>query len=913
MSRTKSRLLVIDGHSMAFRAFFALPAENFQTEAGLHTNAVYGFTTMLLKLLTDQQPTHLAIAFDLPGGTFRTREYPQYKAGRAETPPEFIGQVEAIQDLMSSLSITCITKEDYEADDILATLSTQAAEGGYEVLVVSGDRDAMQLVNDKVTVLYPTTGVTNLDVMTPERVEEKYLVPPSLYPGLAALVGESADNLPGVPLWGKVTAARYLTQYGSLEELLEHAEDIGGKRGENLVQYREQARRNRKLNHLITDLSLGVSLNSLELASVDRETLEPVLDALEFNTLKARIFKHLSARGLLRDTTGRPFDAPATGSAGESGEKAKNTNTYDDVEPNYVAAKIADEKALRKWLATAVAVDVTGDDNPAGGRLDSITIVTRSGEYFHREASELSPEEDEAVRTWLADEKAPKTIFNAKSAAHMLASVGAELAGVETDTLLAAYLRFPDARRLELPALAQRHLKVDVTAPSDQGELSLDLGDQTPDGAIRAHVAWRLGQRFVPELAAFNGDTLLREVEQPVTALLFAMERAGIGVDQKILDQLASDFSAAAEHAKKEAYQAIGDETVNLNSPKQLQKVLFEDLGLPPTRKTKTGYSTDADSLASLRLQDTSGFIEALLAYRDVTKLGQTVAGLQRFTAADGRIHTRFQQAIAATGRLSSTDPNLQNIPMRTSEGRRIRQAFVPGEGFESLLTVDYSQIEMRIMAHLSGDEALISAFREGEDLHRFVAGEVFAKPIAEVSDAERSRVKAVSYGLAYGLSAYGLSRQLAIEVGEAKHLMERYFERFGAVRAYLDSVVRQARKTGYTQTILGRRRYLPDLTSTNRQRREMAERVALNAPIQGSAADVIKVAMVKVAGALEKEELKSRMLLQVHDELVMEVAPGEADTLSALVREHMGAAVELSVPLDVSVGIGKSWFDAAH
>ncbi|MDO5727274.1 MAG: DNA polymerase I, partial [Bowdeniella nasicola] len=752
MSKTKSRLLVIDGHSMAFRAFFALPADSFQTEAGLHTNAVYGFTTMLLKLLSDQQPTHLAIAFDLPGGTFRTREYPEYKAGRAETPPEFIGQVEAIQDLMAALSITCLTKEDYEADDILASLSAQAVDQGFDVLVVSGDRDAMQLVNDKVTVLYPTTGVSKLDVMTPQRVEEKYLVPPSLYPALAALVGEDADNLPGVPMWGKVTAARYLTRYGSLEELLKHAEDIGGKRGQSLVEHREVARRNRKLNRLVDDLRLGVSLNSLELASVDRQTLEPVLDALEFNTLKTRILKHLSARGLLRDATGRPLDE-ALGDAGAAPGGAQ-ASRYQDVEPTYKSAAVDDEKALRAWLESAVALDVSGDDNPAGGRLDTITIVTREGEYLHRDVSEISPAEDAVLRQWLADEKAAKTIFNAKSAAHMLASVDAELAGVETDVLLTAYLRFPDARRLELSALAQRHLKVDVSAASDQGELSLDLGDQTPDGAIRAHVTWRLAQRFIPELHAFAGDQLLREVEQPVTALLIAMERAGIGVDQKILSELASDFSAAAEHAKKEAYQAIGNEVVNLNSPKQLQKVLFEDLGLPPTRKTKTGYSTDADSLASLRLRDTSGFIEALLAYRDVTKLGQTVAGLQRFTAEDGRIHTRFQQAIAATGRLSSTDPNLQNIPMRTAEGRRIRQAFVPGQGYQALLTVDYSQIEMRIMAHLSGDEALITAFREGEDLHRFVAGEVFAKPTDQVTGEERSRVKAVSYGLAYGLSA---------------------------------------------------------------------------------------------------------------------------------------------------------------
>jgi len=566
-----------------------------------------------------------------------------------------------------------------------------------------------------------------------------------------------------------------------------------------------------------------------------------------------------------------------------------------------------------------LAIDVTGRSTPARGDAWSLAVADGPDQAIALDLTDLGPEDEQALAAWLADPSAPKTVHGAKDARHALAGRGLALEGVVFDTLLAAYLCHPDQRSFDLADLSVRHLRRELRTEADddaaQGALDLDLdgtGGVGHQGAVRAAAVSELTDVLEGALADRQVSHLMRDVELPLVGVLAEMESVGVAVDTEQLRELERYFAAAVADAAAEAYAVIGRE-VNLGSPKQLQEVLFDQLGMPKTKRIKTGYTTDAAALQDLFERTEHPFLAHLLAHRDASRLRQTVEGLLRSVADDGRIHTTYLQTIAATGRISSTEPNLQNIPIRTEEGRRIRRAFVVGEGYETLLTADYSQIEMRIMAHLSGDEGLIEAFRSGEDLHRYVGSRVFGVPTSEVTPAMRSKIKAMSYGLAYGLSAFGLSKQLNISVGEASALMDDYFARFGGVRDYLAGVVEEARRTGYTATILGRRRYLPDLTSDNRQRREMAERMALNAPIQGSAADLIKVAMLGVHRGLRESGLRSRMLLQVHDELVLEVAPGESEAVEALVRREMGGAGQLAVPLEVSVGRGTSWHDAGH
>ena len=850
---------------MAYRAYFALPVEKFSTTTGQSTNAVYGFVSMLTNLLRDEKPTHVAVAFDAGRASFRTEVLPTYKGTRDASPEPFKGQVPLIKDILATLNIPVLQKENYEADDIFATLATQAAATGMEVLVCSGDRDSFQLVSEDVTVLYPIAGVATLARMTPDAVLEKYGVPPERYPDLAALVGETSDNLPGIPGVGPKTAAKWINAYDGLDGVLESADKITGKAGENLRANLDQVRLNRQLNALLTDLELPLGPDDLLVQPWDREAMHRVFDALEFTALRERLFA-LAPEG--EEDVEEGFDVSlATLGQGELGGwlTARKERPVGLVATGTTAA-ISDG-------ATAVAV-----------HLADVTVV-----------------DEQALAAWLADADAPKVVHGAKATWHELAARGFDLQGVVFDTELAAYLCHPDQRGYDLGDLAIRHLKRELRANDDVDPI-----------AVRAAGVLDLSEVLVGELRDRGADHLLKNLELPLVDVLARMESRGIAADVEYLTELEKHFSELVATAATEAYDVIGRE-VNLGSPKQLQEVLFDWLGMPKTKKIKTGYTTDAAALADLFAKTGHPFLEHLLVHRDATRLRQTVEGLLKSVAADGRIHTTFQQTIAATGRLSSTDPNLQNIPIRTEAGRRIRRAFVVGEGYETLLTADYSQIEMRIMAHLSGDEGLIEAFRSGEDLHSYVGSRVFDVPTDQVTPAMRSKIKAMSYGLAYGLSSFGLSQQLGISVGEAAGLMEDYFKRFGGVRDYLTGVVDEARVTGYTATILGRRRYLPDLTSDNRQRRDMAERMALNAPIQGSAADIIKVAMLGVQRAIDEQDLRSRLLLQVHDELVVEVAPGERDTVEELLRREMGAAADLSVPLDVSVGAGRTWHDAGH
>ena len=889
-----SRLLLLDGHSLAYRAFFALPVENFSTSTGQHTNAVYGFTAMLINVLRDEQPTHVGVAFDVSRQTFRTEEYSEYKAGRSATPSEFKGQLSLLHEVLDALRIPYVEVDGYEADDVIATLTAEATAEGMEVLICSGDRDALQLVDDNVTLLYPRKGVSDLARMTPEAVKEKYGVMPDRYSDLAALVGESSDNLPGVPGVGPKTAAKWIGQYGDLTGLVAHVDEVRGKAGDSLRDHLDGVLRNRRLNQLVRDLPLPLGLTALERQNWDREKVHTLFDSLEFRVLRDRLFEYLQAP---QEEAEQGFELEGTVLA-----------------PDEVAGWL-DEYAGR---GHRVGVHVVGHWQRGTGDVTALALATEGDAAAYLDVTRLDEKGEAAVAEWLADADRPKVLHDAKGPLQALWARGWRLRGISTDTALAAYLVRPDQRSYDLADLVLRNLGRELRAEAEgtgQGMLTFDGDDgaEAQEAMVRARAVLDLATSLEQQLEATGGTALQREVELPLVDVLAGMERTGIAADVEVMTELEKGFAAKVLEAQEDCHDAIGGEQINLGSPKQLQVVLFETLGLPKTRRTKTGYTTDADALTELYAKTEHPFLEALLRHRDASRLRVTVEGLLKSVADDGRIHTTYQQTIAATGRLSSTDPNLQNIPIRTDEGRRIREVFVVGEGYESLMSADYSQIEMRIMAHLSGDAGLIEAFRSGEDLHRFVGSRVFSVAPDDVTLAMRSKVKAMSYGLAYGLSAFGLSKQLSISTGEAQGLMDEYFARFGGVRDYLRDVVAQARATGYTQTMLGRRRYLPDLTSDNRQRREMAERMALNAPIQGSAADIIKVAMLRVDAALRESGATSRQLLQVHDELVLEIAPGERDDVEALVRREMGGAVEMDVPLDVSVGLGRSWFDAAH
>ncbi|WP_344756454.1 DNA polymerase I [Leifsonella bigeumensis] len=882
----KPTLMVIDGHSLAFRAFYALPVDSFMNREGQHTNAIHGFIAMLINLLQNEKPTHLVVAFDISRYSFRTREYPEYKGTRAETPPEFIGQVPLLEEALKAMGIATISKEDFEADDILATLSVQGAEQGFKVYVVSGDRDSIQLVNDDVTLLYPNVrGVSELKRYDPAAVYERYGIRPEQYPDIAALVGETSDNLVGIDKVGEKTAVKWVLEYGGLDGILEHAEEIKGVVGEKLREQKERAIRNRRLNRLVTDVDLPAGPKDLERRPIDTAAVREVFDKLQFRTLLDRVLKIAAA-----ESGGEVAAAPESSTA----------------EPP--VKKLVDEE-LAKWIgaATKAGAPLGLIVETTDGALSGLGIATSEDTAYvpwgaHRP-------DYAALEAWLASD-APKHLFDSKRAFKRLSTEGIALGGIAFDTSIAAWLLKPGGKVESLADQVYTHLG-ETVAVADQDQLVPEN-----EGLSPATEAWYV-LRVAEELAARLSDgsrKVLDEIELPLVPVLARIELDGVAVDAGALEKLNKRLTERAAGIASNAYEVLGRE-VNLGSPKQLQQVLFEELGMPKTRATKTGYSTDAAALADLQeqLPEPHPFLDLLLQHRDATKLKQMIETLEREIGPDGRIHTTYGQVGTSTGRISSNDPNLQNIPVKTAEGREIRAAFQTGEGYETLLTADYSQIEMRIMAHLSGDAGLIEAFNAGEDLHRFVGARIFGVDPSEVTPIMRTKVKAMSYGLAYGLSAFGLSKQLRIDVAEAKQLMVDYFARFGAVRDYLRNVVAQAKIDGYTETIFGRRRPFGDLNSNNRVLRENAERQALNAPIQGSAADIIKIAMLGVASDLSAQGLGSRMLLQVHDELVFEVAPGELETLTAIVRDRMGHAADLTVPLDVQVGTGPNWDAAAH
>ena len=883
--------MIIDGHSLAYRAFHALPVDSFQTHDGQHTNAVHGFLSMLLSLLRNEKPTHIAVAFDISRFSFRTREYADYKGTRASTPSEFIGQVPLLQEALAAMNITTLTKEDYEADDILATLSVRGNQEGFHVLVVSGDRDTIQLVNENVTLLYPASqGVSALTRYDPARVREKYGIEPAQYPDVAALVGETSDNLIGISKVGEKTAVKWLGLYGSLDGILEHAEEIKGVVGNNLREQKENAIRNRRLNRLVTDLDLPVQLPDLVRCAIDEPAVRDVFGRLEFRTLLDRVIKLEGA--------GAPEGAAVAVPEEILGAAPKAP----------IAQDLLDEE-LAAWIARAVSASPAGlglsvevqDGLVIGfglsGPAESVNLPWQPGRADYL-----------AFESWLASDS-PKIMHDAKRQVKALRRSDLNFSGLVFDTLVAGWLLRPGGPDKTLANLVTRYL--DETLPVSDPNQLIPAESETGGVPTESWYTFRVAAA-IEALLDDGSREVLTAIEMPTLLTLSDMELAGVAVSHDQLSALSGQLGERAAGLAAGAYAEIGRE-VNLGSPKQLQEVLFEQLGMPKTRANKTGFSTDAGALADLQASNPHPFLDLLLQHRDATKLRQIVETLDKAIDETGRIHTTYVQIGTATGRISSTDPNLQNIPVRTEEGRRIRAAFHAANGAECLLTADYSQIEMRIMAHLSGDPGLIEAFNAGEDLHRFVGASVFGVAPEDVTNEMRSKVKAMSYGLAYGLSAFGLSRQLRIDTKEAKQLITDYFARFGAVRDYLRNVVEQAKVDGYTATIFGRRRPFPELHSSNRVLRENAERAALNAPIQGSAADIMKIAMNGIAVDLAEGGLESRMLLQVHDELIFEVAPGEWDALRQVVTHQMETAADLLVPLDVQVGRGDNWDAAAH
>ena len=857
MSTSLKRLLLIDGHSMAYRAYYALPVENFKTSSGQPTNAIYGFASMLINLIKEEQPTHIAVAFDVSRRTFRTEKFSEYKANRASTPDEFRSQLSHINEMIDSFGIKHFELEGFEADDIIATLAKEAERKGFQTLICTGDRDSFQLVNKQTTVLYPKKGVTEMSRMTPDAVLEKYGLTPSQYPDFAALRGDPSDNLPSVPGVGEKTATKWIVDFGSLAKLLENTEQIAGKVGESLRANIEAVKLNRELTHLLDDLTLSATVEELSWAGFDGNLMSIFFEKLEIRALKERL-KSLPQIG---GTQSKEISLKIT----DITAKELNALFKDRVEP------------------VAISLDLVD------GQLMGYAVAISGAEIFNVTGKEIGD--------WICDLNLPKYVHGAKYAIKNL-----KMAGLVSDIELLAYLVNPGSRNLDLSDLAERLLGVSTS--NEDLFASFD-----PKSA-----AWifTLQKELQSELIKKGMSNLYSDLEQPTLLLLSKIEEVGIAVDQSKLKSLSSYFSNVVADETAAAHQEAGHE-FNVGSPKQLQVVLFDELKLPKTKKIKTGFTTDAESLEWLAVKSKHPILKHLLRIRESSKLFTTIEGLISATQPDGRIHTNFQQTVAATGRLSSTEPNLQNIPIRTDEGRQIRDCFIAQSPFTDLLTADYSQIEMRIMAHLSEDKGLITAFESGEDLHSTVASQVFGVKAAEVDAQMRRTIKAMSYGLAYGLSSFGLAKQLDIDPVSAGELMNKYFERFGGIRDYLKTVVITAREKGYTETVLGRRRYLPDLNHENRQRREIAERAALNAPIQGSAADIIKIAMLNVEKEIIKKDLQSRLLLQVHDELILEVAPGEKDLLSEIVSKQMSSAYKLRVPLDVNIGFGKSWDLAAH
>ncbi|MDQ3352920.1 MAG: DNA polymerase I [Actinomycetota bacterium] len=903
-----AKLLLLDGHSLTYRAFFALPTD-MATASGQVTNAVFGFTSMLINLLRDHQPDRIAVAFDRPEPTFRHAVVPTYKAQREEAPDILRQQLGLVRQVLEALGIPMIDAAGYEADDVIATLATQARDQGDDVIIVTGDRDTYQLVEDPlVKVLYNRRGVSDYVLYDEVGIRERTGVSPTEYPEYAAMRGDPSDNLPGVPGVGEKTAAKLITTHGGLDGIFSHLDTMTPKLRANLGEHEETVRRNAEVMVLLRDVPLEVGLTDLSRRPFDADAVRDLFNFLEFRTLYQRLSEAGASTGL------PPAEEVATLECGV-------------VEVGSAAEAVALFEHLVAEAPQRLGLVASFEGEPGRSPLTGLALATRvePGEGAWVPAALLAGDdptndpsnEHAAVRQALArllgPGGPPLVTHGAKALMRGLGPLGIDVHSLDLDTELAGYLLDPAESAYLLADLLLRYVGVgleEATSPAAEGRLDLDgAGDVLPVQSARSAVAVaRLAPAVGQALADQGLSRLYDEVERPLVRVLARMETTGVAVDIEYLRQLNAGLVSEAARLEGQIHQAAG-EVFLVNSTPQLRAVLFDRLGLTPSKRTKTGFSTDASSLEKLR--DQHPVIELLLRYREVEKLRSTYGeGLIAEVADDGRIHATFHQTVARTGRLSSDRPNLHNIPVRTEEGRRFRRAFVSAPG-GALMVADYNQIELRVIAHLAEDPGLVEAFAAGRDIHTTTAARVFGVDDFDVSPAQRSKAKMVSYGLAYGMESYGLAQRLAIPVAEAQEIFDAYFVAFPRVRAYMEATVAEARQRGYTETLMGRRRPIPELSSSNYRIRQAGERQAMNAGIQGLAADIFKVALVAIDQRLESRGLRSRLVLQVHDEVILEVPADEHDDVAALVVGAMAGACDLSVPLEVNLSFGASWADA--
>ncbi|GAA0133712.1 DNA polymerase I [Paenibacillus sp. YSY-4.3] len=885
------KLILIDGNSIIYRAFFAMPPLN--NSSGLHTNAVYGFTNMLLRLIQDEKPTHIMVAFDAGKVTFRHEGYEDYKGGREKTPPELSEQFPLTRELLESFGICWFELPGYEADDIIGTISMQAEAAGKDVLVVTGDKDMLQVVSDKVKVALTRKGISEVEPYGPQEIQERYGLTPDQIIDLKGLMGDASDNIPGVPGIGEKTALKLLHQFGSVEEVLARTDELKGKMKENLVQHAEDARLSKRLATIHREVPVDRSFEDMLFHGLQEEKAAPMLRKLEFKSLLERL----------------SFGE----GAGDTGAAVEAGKAQDEVE-----VTIVDETSLQELVRELPQIEVmyveSRGDNPHQSEVMGLLFSSKERHFFVSCEFLLSAAA-KPVKDWLADPQIPKRGYDLHRADLALYWQGISFAGAEFDIELAAYLLDPTDNNQTVSGLAAKYHLPQLL--SDDEVYGKGAKFKVPDPeTLSLHLARKALAmlRLIPlqkeELEKNEMNRLFFELEMPLSRILADMEKQGIAVNRDALAALGKEFEAQISKLEKRIYEIAGLE-FNLNSPKQLGEVLFDKLELPVVKKTKTGYSTDAEVLE--KLAPYNEIVQFILEYRQLAKLQSTyVEGLLKEVRQDtGKVHTFYRQTIAATGRLSSQYPNLQNIPIRLEEGRKIRQVFVPSEEGWSILAADYSQIELRVLAHISEDKGLQEAFLHDMDIHTKTAMDVFGVSQDQVDANMRRSAKAVNFGIVYGISDYGLSQNLHITRKEAAQFIEQYFEAFKGVRRYMDEIVQEAKRNGYVTTLLERRRYLPEINASNFNLRSFAERTAMNTPIQGTAADIIKLAMVLMDETLRNHGLKSRMLLQVHDELVFEVPPEEVETMSKLVPETMEKALQLSVPLKAEVSYGSNWYEA--
>ena len=938
MSERKARkILIIDGHSLAHRAFHALPPTLSRAD-GTPTTAVLGFCNMMVKLLEQEQPDVGICAFDRPSPTFRHEQYEEYKATRKPMDESLRVQMPIVREAARAFGFSVVELDGWEADDVIGTLSRMAEESGDEAIIVTGDRDALQLASERVRVVLTRRGISEFDEYGPDEVREKYGFGPELIPDFKGLMGDVSDNIPGVPGVGEKTAMRLVSEIGSVEDVLAGAHSIKQERLKNaLLENAEQARASRHLAAIDRNAPIGVDLEQCCRVQRDPGHLAEFLRKQDFRLLLSRLGLVGAGVGSASAAAGpgpSPGDgagqaslfgaAPSGGAAWEGGEggvpgsaDVQVTTTQEGVE----------ELALRLRKAGRFAFDIVS----VGARTMTARIVglafAASGVSSYVPIGDagsegcLSP--DAAANTLgpvFADAAIEKSCHDVKEKIVLLRSIGCELRGVSFDSMIAAYLVDPAAPNAEMCDLAEKWMGVSVPRVRESIRQEAKR-TRDPEGCIGSEAAAGMCARclatmpqieatLLASVSSYGMDRLYREIEMPLATVLADMEMTGVKVDAARLRELSREMDSSLNQLVAEIYRHAGEE-FNINSTKQLGHVLFERLGLPPVKKTKTGYSTDAEVLEALA--ELHPVVGKVLEYREIAKLKSTYVDAlpELINPRTGRIHTTFNQAVTATGRLSSTDPNLQNIPVRTEEGRKIRDVFIPGQDGWTIISADYSQIELRVLAHISQDATLIQSFLRDEDIHRRTAAEVFGADFEDVTSEMRSRAKAVNFGIVYGISDYGLARNIGVKPAEAKEFIERYFERYSGVRSYMNSIVAQAKLDGYVTTLMNRRRLLPELSSPSFAVRKFAERVAMNTPIQGSAADIIKRAMVNVHARLAKEGFRARLLLQVHDELVLEAPADEAEAVAALVAKEMSESVQVAVPLKVDVAVGKSWMDA--